>query len=162
VNLSKNISLIIAITIPILATIFIAVSIYLPRALENPKYNFLYTTDYSYQYRVEGNILVNDSTLYQTSHLQKQAKLYIYNVSNNQSTEISLEEAQNLYLDSSSVSSDGFQIITGNQGGLIFRSSDYSTWYLQGQGVVRKLNIQSSNSYNNRFTFLGWIIKQNG
>lgn len=158
-NLSKNPSLVIAITIPILAIIFIAVSIYLPRSSTNSKHNFLYATDYSYQYRVEGNGLVNDSALYQSSLPSKPAKLYVYNVSSNKSAEISLEEAKNLYLNSNSNSPDGFKIIPGNQGGFIFRSSDYNTWYIQGQGAARKLNVQSSNSYDNRFTFLGWIIK---
>lgn len=171
--IKKNITLVLGISIPILMIVAIAVSIYLPSFFVKAHYNFLYIagTDYysasQYPYSVENGRLVKneiregqDSYNYQNG---AKPKLYVYDVNTNKSKEISVEEAQNLSLDSNTKSEDGFEVVYGSSESgiapLFFGSErDYNSRYLKGHGVTKKLDLQSNsgtNFYN--FIFLGWI-----
>jgi len=172
----KNITLLVGMSIPILMILFVAGSIYLPGLFIQPKFNFLYVSGadsyYSkYQYSVQNGKLVRseiqrlENQIYQPP---REVKLYIYDVAKNESKEISFEEAQNLNLDSSIISPDGFEIVYGSRGEGFFpffflSERDYNTLYLKGHNVSKKLNLQLSGSYYNyynyydNFRFIGWI-----
>ncbi|MDE2439283.1 MAG: hypothetical protein KGN01_07890 [Patescibacteria group bacterium] len=169
--IKKNITLIVGISIPVLMILFVAASIYLPGLFVQPKYNFLYVSgdDYyyynQYQYSVQNGKLVRNEITRpegQTYPPQRDVKLYVYDVAKNESKEISFAEAQNLNLDSSNVSPDGFEVTYGSRGDgffpfFFYSGTDYNNRYLKGHNVSKKLNLQLSGSYYNNFRFIGWI-----
>jgi hypothetical protein len=168
--IKKNITLIIAISIPILMIIFVAASIYLPGIFIKPKFNFLYSNCDKYSYYNKYYYYVQNGKLTRTEmqkpkdeiyELFREPKLYIYDVIKNESKEISFEEAQNLNLDSNIKSPDGFEIVYGTQGYGFFPfffwpERDYNTLYLKGHNVNKKLNIQFNKPCHS-FDFIGWI-----
>ncbi len=168
----KNAPLIIGFTVPIMMILFVAASIYIPRLFFHPKYSFLYTTNEDYyndqSYSVNnGRLIVVAPTSpeysgYRTTYPTPQ--LYIHNVSTNESIPVALENAQNLTLDSSTESPDGYKIENGSQGDGFFLFSwydnNYNTEYIVGHNLSRKLNIvNNSSTYYGSFHFLGWIVQ---
>ncbi|TSC81734.1 MAG: Uncharacterized protein G01um101420_839 [Parcubacteria group bacterium Gr01-1014_20] len=150
----------------------IALSIYLPALFIKPEYDFLYSIggDYSYrnEYVVEnGQLIKKPITLPNTIKTGQEPELYVHDVSENASTKVSFEEAQNLNLDSNPQSPDGFEITYGSTGDGIFpiffwSERDYGSRYIKGHGVSKKLNLQltsSFQSYYNDLRFLGWVKK---
>jgi hypothetical protein len=148
--IKKNINLFIAISIPILMILFVAASIYLPGIFIKPKFNFLYSCDnyyYDQYYYVQNEKIIKN----ETQKSKKEVKLYIYDVIKNINKEISFEEAQNLNLDPNIKSPDGFEIVYGTKGnGLLpfffWSEKDYTTLYLTGRNVSKKLNLQLNES----------------
>jgi len=165
----KNITLIIGIAIPVLMIIFVAVSIYLPGIFIEPKSNFLYISgndDYNstYKYTIQNKKLTRSELpiTKNSPRVLKEVKIYIHDIATNKSKEISFGEAQELNLNSNLVSPDGFKIVHGGRSDgffpfFIWSETDYSTFYVQGRSISKKLNlILTSLSYDN-FRFIGWI-----
>jgi len=153
----KNISLILAVAIPILMIFLIIASIYWPRATAHPKFNFLYLMGENYinnqQYVVQ-----NEKLIFTQKNSENNAKFYIYDTTQNKSTEISFQDAQKLNLNANLKSPDGFEVVSGgNDGGifpLFFGSTDnYYSRYLKNDHTTLKLNIP----HNYNFRFLGWV-----
>jgi len=169
----KNIPLIVGISIPILMILFVAASIYLPLLFMHtkPEFNFLYVTgDYllGSQYSVENGKLVKhefkDDEGRWPSIMRRRgdAKLFVHDVTKNESRQISFEEAQSLDLNSNIKSPDGFEIVHGSRGGgpwpfFGFSETDYNTVYIKGHNISRKLNVQQTERHFGDFHFLGWI-----
>jgi len=168
----QNISLIIGLAIPILMIVLVAASIYLPGLFSPaPKVNFLYVIGDDYyqgqQYVVENGKVTKREVKYPEHHTPGVARLFVHDVTANQSREVSFAEAQQLPLDANAKSSDGFEVAYGSRGDGIFplfffRSEDYNTVYLKGHNTSKKLNLQTPTTgsyyyYPNRFRFLGWI-----
>jgi len=166
----KHLSLILGFSIPIVMIIFVAASIYIPGLFVHPKFNFLYTTN---QYYYDNRYIVNNGRLiynppssdqyYDSSQVSGLTELYLHNVITNESTQISYEQAQDLQLDSSTESPDGFKVENGNESsGFLFfgYSGDDSSEYLVGHNVSKKLNINTDTStYDYPIHFLGWVIQ---
>jgi len=174
-TLKKNTTLIIGISIPILMILFVAGSIYLPGLFIKPQVDFLYVNgddnyyyyNSGYQYTVVNDkITKNDVKQPADPSLkppQVEQKLYIYDVTENVSREISLEEAKKLDLNSNTISPDGFEVVYGsrNDGGFPFfwgGGTDYNARYLKGHNVSRKVNLPMTGSpYYSGMHFIGWI-----
>lgn len=173
-TIKRNITLVIGISIPILMILFVAGSIYLPGLFIQPHYNFVYLNgDDLYYSRAKYQYVVQNGTLQRieaglsdgTSNSQPriESKLYLHDVKTNTSTEISFADAQRLYLDSNTKSTDGFEIVSGSYGRGFFpffygERSDYNARYLQGHNVTKKLNLQSTDSsHYYSFRFIGWV-----
>ncbi len=168
----EKVSLIIGLSLPILMIILVSLSIYLPKIFsEKPEYDFLYIENLSFGdfiYQVKNNTLVE---INRKENLPKRkpsentpgpvAKIYIHDVSINQSREIDFSEAEKLKLDSSNKSPDGFEIVFGARNGgfpfLFFNSGNYETKYIRNNLFSQKLNLAPSRYYD--FQFLGWIIE---
>lgn len=147
--------------------LFIAGSIYLPALFVKPKYNFLYTVyDYSpynkYRYYVIDGRIVREEVQRPKSQRQRpqvEAKLYIYDVKENESRKIPFEEARELKLDPTPESPDGFEVVRGSGTAEFFpffwAEGDRKAVYLRGHNIRRKLNVR----YRGSFRFLGWIIE---
>ena len=173
--IKKNITLVLGISIPILMILLVAGSIYLPGLFIKPHFNFLYVSvDDSYynynngqQYSVQNDKLVKNEIKQPENPNynppQGESKLYLYNVTKNESEEVSFSDAQNLNLDSNIKSPDDFEVVYGSRGDSFFpffwgSGTDYNARYLTGHNVSRKLNLQlNGSSYYNNFRFLGWI-----
>jgi len=173
--MKKNLPLIAGITIPLLLILFVAASIYLPGLFTKPKYSFLYLSgsNYSPAYFVANGQLnehittSTGPTVYPPSYYSTggQPQLFVYDVGKNQSEAISFADAQKFSLNTDPQSPDGFEIVSGNDGGggfpFFYSSSDnYNTKYLKGHDVSRKLNIPDQGNYYYNFTFLGWVTNQ--
>lgn len=168
-QLKKNISLILGISIPILMIIFVAAAIYLPGFFIHPQYNFLYSTSSDYygtqQYAVEyGKIVKKDVKRPDgQKNITGETKLFIYDVTSEHSREVPFEEAQSLELDPYNKSMDGFEVVHGSSGDSFFlfghsSSGDYCSRYLSGHNVSKKLDLQmSGGSYCDSFNLIGWI-----
>jgi len=174
-EIKKNLSLILGISIPILMVLFVIGSIYLPSFFIKPNYNFLYTLEISYmdyplsegayRYSVKNNELIReyiDASDKEKLYISGQ-ELFFYDVAQNVSREISFEEAQKLSLNTNLESPDGFEIVYGSRGEGIFpflfwSGYDYNSRYIKGHYLSKKLNIQSYTDRYYFFDFLGWIM----
>lgn len=170
----KDIPLVLAILLPVLMVLLVAISAYLPGFLVNPKYNFLYVSpsdmnnEYFYDIQ-DGKLIKRESgigsqDLYPKPFSQASIRLYIHDILKNESREISFQEAEGLNLSPNLKSKDGFQVTSGgDSGGGLFpfyfdSRADYNNQYLVGRNLSKKLNLQLSNSYYyDNFRFIGWI-----
>lgn len=175
---NKNYSLIIALLLPVLLMLVIALNIYWPRLWINPpKFNFVYIINTSYypakEYFVENNKIMEKEKIYpgQMNAVQPlgQVKLYLHDVTANQGREITYAEAGQLKLDGNYISPDGFQIAYGTGGGdsffpfFFYSNRDYDSLYIKKENYTKKLNLVTpysyySYNYYNRVPFIGWII----
>ncbi len=171
----KNIPLLIGILIPILMTLFIALSIYLPQLFLDPQYDFLYVSgdNYSYsfpKYVVEDGAVVKreptEKEKEQYRYRYDESVLYTYDAETNTSTVISFEDAQNFKLNPNSVSPDGFEVTNSRRNYSLFsevfgggyRGSGYVIRKKDGSGAGKKIDVNTRNgSYYYGFKFLGWI-----
>lgn len=170
--ITKNRSFIIGISIPILMILFVAASIYLPALFIKPKYNFLYMDESSgyEKYDVKNNHLVRDVVNQDYEYLgdtylnsdSGESNIYLYDVTKNSSRQITFAEAKQLKLNGSRLSSDGFRVTTGHSdsGGFFpfySHNDDYESYYLVGNSVNKKINIQLNGHEYYSFYFLGWV-----
>ena len=159
----KNIPLYVALAIPVIMIIVIAIAIYAPGIGKGPKINFLYSSGYGYLVSLGHVTKVTSPIAYPPVTQPLPQQLYLYNVTTNQSQEISLADAEKLSIDPSAQSADGYSIEQGNSGGSFpfgGYNGDYNTWYIKGYNRAIKLNLKlnASNPYNyNQFQFVGWI-----
>ncbi|MFA5080685.1 MAG: hypothetical protein WC472_03650 [Candidatus Paceibacterota bacterium] len=166
--IKKNLTLILAISIPIAMILLIAISIYLPSLFMNPQYEFLYSMSRHFIYSNDNYVIENEKLLLNIESSKDgtygipDMKFYIYNTINNTSKEISYEEAQKLRLDPNIKSIDGFEIVDGNHESGFFpfyySSRDYDSHYLKNSITSKKLNLKVTSNYDN-FNFIGWIKK---
>lgn len=87
--------------------------------------------------------------------------LFYHNVTENRSREISFEEAQNLTLDSSNKSSDGFILErkSNSSGGILFSSYNSGFYLTKGQ-VSFEQNLFDNDFYSYRDRpFVGWVVE---
>jgi hypothetical protein len=166
----KHFTLIIGIAIPLVMILLVATSIYLPGFFVQPEFNFLYVTGedryWGYSYSVEDGPLTREYNVpdddFDTA--RSELRLFIYDVTHNESREVTFEEAVQLQLDPDKESPDGFEVTYGSRGEnflFMFGSyTDYNSQYLVGRGVSKKLDLDvgADNSYYGSFKFLGWIL----
>jgi hypothetical protein len=166
--IKQNISLIIGISIPILMIVLVTASIYLPGIFVQPQTNFLY---YSKSWKIANSIdyQVKNGKIVETISYSDNSKdtnaafkptIFLHDVVENKSKEISYQDAHKLNLDTSNESPDGFEVVYGssNDGFLFFGPGrDYSTRYLQNNNFSKKLNLKLDNNSHSAFTFIGWI-----
>ncbi len=170
--MKKNFSLVIGIAIPILMIALVAASIYLPGLFSPPpKVNFLYVLgDNHYegqQYVVENGKLAKREVKYPEHYTPGVARLFVHNVTMNESREVLFEEAQQLSLDANAKSLNGYEVVYGSRGDGLFpfffiSSTDYDSVYLKGHRTSKKLNLPSPATggwryYGSNFRFLGWL-----
>jgi len=178
-EIKKNLSLILGISIPLIMVLIIIISIYIPPFFAHPKYNFLYMTSARvYENakiytvingKLEKRELVKDDAIpidgkaatFVNADIIDTPHFFIYDIIKNESTEITFEQARVLILEPNVLSPDGFKVVQseGNYNFFIFssRNYDYYAKYIKGHGVSQKIN--SRFDYDNNFSFLGWIIK---
>lgn len=173
--MTKNkdlLTLLMALSLPVLLIIVLVTYLYLPSYFIKPKTNFIYYTS-SYAPNNVIYTVLNDHLTFRppqysgnsdksTSQQNYQwPEIYLYNVATHQKQKISFNEAQKYNLSIEEKSPDGFEIVSGTGGGGFFpfdySSSDYYSRYLKKNGYSKKLNLDLSNS-NNNFIFLGWVV----
>ena len=161
----EKLPLIVGIGLPLLLILYVAITVYLPSLFVKPKYNFIYTNTNYYDYDVnviDGRVNVDPRYTDNTSrtYIPKQPTLFLYDVVDDKTTQISLTQAQTYILDPSNKSPDGFTVGKSESDGysffpFFFGSSGRGT-YLMGKGLSRRITDQGY--YN--FKFVGWIINE--
>ena len=167
----KNVPLIVALSIPVLMIVLIAISIYVPALFIKPTMNFVYSVggDHCYpnKYSVKnGKIVENEIKQPETNNAcrsysnYREARLFYYDVKRTTSREITLAEAATLTVDAAIKSQDGFEVVSGNYSSDIFFSGgSYYDKYLKKGAYSRRLNVGSTSYYD--FKFIGWVKGEN-
>lgn len=186
--IKKNFAIVLAFALPILLIIIIALSTYVPSLFLSTDYNFVYstcdqsTTYYPYQcdnylqkrYSVVDNKLVvnniysrSDSDNNGIPDIDENYKVhfFLYNTTNNESREITIEEVQKLNLSSLLTSPDGVTVSNhyDRNGNFFFLFNGNSShgYYLTKGNAKNKLNlVNQDNRYyrEDKFHFIGWVL----
>ena len=154
---SKNISLIIGTLIPFLMIVLVAGSIYIPGIFIQPQYDFLYALN-----APQGELKVVNGVLARSGESASKVKFFIYNVRSGEVTGVSFEEASLLKLDPTETSPDGFSLTYGSRWKgtflfFFFSGKDYTTMYLKGRNVTKRLRLPVNEGET--FQFLGWVMR---
>jgi len=163
--MKEKLPLLVGIGLPILLILYVAVTSYIPSLFVKPKYNFVYATNSYYDYNINvigGKISVEPRyTNYGArTYRPQQPTLFLYDVTEDKSKQISLAQAQTYTLDPSNKSPDGFTVGRRESDGysyfpFFFGGYDRGT-YLMGKGLNRK--IVDQDYYN--FKFIGWVVNE--
>ncbi len=161
----NNLSLIFGISIPILMILFVALSIYLPRFFaEDPQYDFLYyvtdthfTSEYPENYYTVRKGYIDFVDNNPEEDFEQRAMIFRHDVSENESYEISYEEARNLQLDASYESPDGYELVNSYGGDIFYINVNYDKVFLKGHNTSKEMHLFSKNIYYDQFNFLAWI-----
>jgi hypothetical protein len=164
----RNIPLMVALSIPVVMVMLVAVSIYLPVLfVDPPRADFIYSVGINYyspyHYAVkEGKIIEHKierpENFYAPPHSQ-QPRLYYYDTDRELALEITLKEAQEWTIDEMEFSPDGFRVAQGDQGGdiLFFSYDSRCRQYLQKGAFSRQINLLPRGEHCYSFHFLGWV-----
>lgn len=178
-NNKLNPAIIIGISLPILMIILVASVIYVPSFLVKPQHNFVYS-DYrpNYDYYnytkyydlVDGQIVEKltpgkntQSEVVYAEQNKIVPKLYLYDVKEHSSKEISLQDANKFSLVAGPSSPDGFSLEYeyGNNGIFeLFGSSGRDRGLFLKKGMAKeRLSISNTNYYYgaDRFSVIAWI-----
>ena len=161
----NNLSLIFGISIPILMIVFVALSIYLPRFFaEDPQYDFLYyVTEDNYNseanesYYTVRKGLINFVDNNSQENFEERSIIFRHDVSENNSYEISYEEASYIELEARDESPDGYELVNSYGGDILYIDISYDELFLKGHNISTEMKIFNSNIHFNQFNFLGWI-----
>lgn len=174
-NIKKNLSLIVAILMPVLMVLFLVAVIYVPRIYNHPQYDFVFVSggNYNEEYIIQNGKLIarfnqsNIAPIEKTGPVipteQFLARLFVYDIKQDKATEVTLEQAQVMNFYSDVKSPDGYEVINGSSsyGFSLFGgySQDFSTLFITGHGLNKKLNtpVFTSNRYDINLRFVGWI-----
>jgi hypothetical protein len=171
---TKNLPLIIGISLPVIFIIIISVVIFTPSLFIKPQHNFIYTTEdtyygnekYAKTYEIkDSKIVLVPSTVQENQMLQKDAPtLYLYDVKTDSSHQISLEEAQKYTVDPGPSSPDGYTVTYeyGHDGifELFGSRNDNDGYFISKGNGKKKINGLSSDQYSRYgrwFNLIGWI-----
>lgn len=174
--MKKNLPLIIGLALPVLFIIIISAIVFTPNVFIKPAHDFIYSNEtnyynpYQYQltYVVENEKITTSKIPVNTdfkepTNRQVSPTLYIYNVKDDSTHQITLEEAQKYTLDPGPTSADGY-VVAYNYGhyGLfeLFGSNgNNNAWYVTKGTGKKRLNGLTTDRYygSGNFKFIGWI-----
>lgn len=164
----ERLPLLIGIGLPVLLIAYVFLSIHLPSLFVKPQYNFLYTSGYTYDYELA--VIDDKLTLRQRYYNYNDPNrnvlpppgpiVFLYDVSADKTSAMTLSQAQQYTIDPSNKSPDGFSVGRST-------SDDYFVFpfffgggdrgiYLMGKGLYRK--ITTDQEYD--FKFLGWVTNE--
>jgi hypothetical protein len=160
----KDIALLFA--IPVGIALLAATVIYIPRLFAHPKYDFIYSACDNYRcrqnYTVEaGHVARGPSHSSDSDYYDYTTRLLYYSSAADSTRSITLEEAQQYSLDTSSKSPDGYVLSKENSSsGFLFLGRADSGWYLKDGAKKKRVELASDSSYySQNVTFLGWVKK---
>lgn len=154
--------LILLFAVPIGIAVIAAIAVYAPRLLANPKYDFIYSvcSDYScnQDFNVDGTGHVFQYSMGR-EYYSGTAMLRYYNAKDDSTRSLTLEEAKDYQLNTSTKSPDGYSLTIkdSSSGFLFWGNSDYG-WYLKNGAKKKKVELSTNSSYYTRdIKFLGWV-----
>jgi len=179
--IKKHLVVIVAILVPVIFLVVVALFVYVPNRSVKTDYDFVYMTCdgdmYAYKnidcygymrssYKVkEGKIVYTEPDIKSEFYVAKDTavvRIFVHNTEINESREIALEDAVKLKLNSLSVSPDGVSIRgESDRSGdflILGGGSNYGHYLIKGDNR-EKLNIISNNDYYGReINLLGWVL----
>ncbi len=175
--MKKNLPIIIGIALPLVFILVISIIIFLPTASINPEHNFIYSNEstyyapnqYSTTYSVSnsGKIVATQNVIEKIDGVPVYKAitpvLYIYDVKNDSSHQLSFEEANKYNLDPGPTSVDGYLIeYRYNNDGIfeLFGSNPDQNGYFitKGNGQKKLAGLARDQYYGpGNFKFIGWI-----
>jgi hypothetical protein len=170
----KNLPLIVGIGLPVLFVIVLFIAVAIPNSNIHPGHDFVYTFDgvapyYSDTYRdtyavQDGHIVpkpIQTTNTASSAALKDRAPLYLYDVQNDSTHEISLADAQALSLVPGPSSPEGYTVDYryGSEGifDLVGGSHNENGYYLVFKNGTRKLSGLGSNYNGYNFHLIGWV-----
>lgn len=172
---TKNWPLIIGLALPVIFIILISLVIFTPNLYIKPAHNFLYSNEGSYNYYNDGYsntfsvaygklvttpVPVVNGVKYKGDY----PPIYLYDVKNNSTHQISVEEARNLNLDPGPSSPDGYNVEYKYSNSGIFElfgsgSSENGYVISKGNGSKKLNGLSTTDRYygTNNFKFIGWV-----
>ncbi|KND49130.1 MAG: hypothetical protein AB198_02570 [Parcubacteria bacterium C7867-003] len=172
---TKNWPLLIGIALPIIFILIISLVIFTPNLSIKPAHNFLYSNESPYYYYNDGysnTFSVSNGKLVTTpvpavngvKYKGDYPPIYLYDVKNNSTHQISVEEARNFYLDPGPSSPDGYTVeYKYSNSGIfeLFGSGSRENGYVisKGNGVKRLNGLNSTDRYysSGNFKLIGWV-----
>lgn len=148
-------------SVPIGIVFIIIGFLYIPRLIANPSYDFVYCTgsacDNRYTINPAGEVSTPGSD---TSRYYYDAiSLRYFDIKDDTSRPISLDDAKKYRLDSSSKSPDGYTLERNTQSGGPFSFSYEENWSLKKGVLSKPIKLSSNqNAYSSNTSFVGWVI----
>ena len=187
--IKKNFAILLAFTFPIIFIIAVVLITYLPSFSISTNYNFIYSSCidnanyYSYNcngylqrlYSVIDNELVineidpnydSDNNKISDINENYDARIFLHDTKNNESREITIEEAQTFKLNNLLTSPDGVTVSNyynrGSEFFLFGVGSSYGYYLTKGKNKSRLNFINQDNRYyyQNNFKFIGWVLSK--
>lgn len=174
--IQKNFPLVVGIALPLLIVLALVIAVFIPSALADPEYDFLFTNEgYNYNRVYRSTYEVSDSRIalksvtlhlgeYDNRVIEEKPTIFRYSADTETVHEISFAEAETLSLDPGPSSPDGYIVEYGyNRGGGFFPfydSGGSSGYYVTKGGARKKIpSIPSQGGYygNGQLTFIGWV-----
>jgi hypothetical protein len=158
--------LLLFLSIPVTLIVLVAAVLLIPNTFAKPKYDFIYTTceqyacDYSYHVTSQDK-LERQNLDTNIMYTQQFPQLYYHDTSSNSSRLIDEADAEQLQLDGSNVSPDGYRLEQpNNDSGVLFwgGSSDFH-WYLVNGLKKKQMNVVTVNGYDRDISFVGWVLQ---
>lgn len=152
--------------IPIAIAVIAAVVVYVPRLLAKPQYDFIYATcpgygcQYNYSVDSAGHISLDDVEPFNRS--DKTASLRYYDASTDSTRSLTVGEAMQYRLNTSSRSPDGYTLAREEMsGGFLFWGDYDQGWYLKNGLKKKEVALATTTSYyfSDQLEFLGWVNK---
>jgi hypothetical protein len=166
-NSSHVKDLLLLFAIPAGIALISAMAVYVPRLLADPKYDFIYAqcdnyscTD-SFSVDTSGHVAKQTDTAANQSFSGDRTSLHYYTAANDATRTITLKEAQQHTLNTSSKSPDNYRLVREqSHDGFLFWSDSGEGWYLKDGAKKRKIELATDGSYySHNITFLGWVEK---
>ncbi len=180
-KLTKNLPLVFGIALPIIFILVISLVVFIPSLYVNPQHNFLYmTSDVVYgnnQMYSQTYVVVNDHIALKSvvnnpnrpqypyvTYRTDNPPLYLYDVKNNSSHQITFDEAKKILVVMDPMSPDGYTVTYRYSNGGIFEifggnNTDSRYVITKGNGSKKLDGLLPADAYYSpgNFTFLGWV-----
>lgn len=186
--LKKNYALVLAFLLPLVLIAVVAINAYVPSMFISTNYNFVYAacdggTNYNYyncdnylaaKYAIEEGKLVEkvvdpaqDSDNDGVADINEgyAPRLFLHNTLTNESSEIVIDDAMKLDLNSLLTSPDGVTISSHYDRGADFflffdTGSSYGYYLTKGNGRTKLnlINLDDRYYYRENFHFIGWVL----
>jgi len=185
----KNVTVILAFLIPLVFLGVVIGLVYVPSLTLSTDYDFVYSScgDFDRYSYYNCNIYLGNKFAVEDEHLVEKeidptldldrdkipdtqeninVRLFLHNTEQNESREVTLEEAKELTLNSLVTSPDGVSVSSdwdrGAEFFLFFDTGSSHGYYLTKGNKKRKLNLINAGEgyyYRDNFRFIGWIIE---
>lgn len=154
-------------SVPIAIAVIAAVTLYIPRALAKPTYDFIYAVcpDYrcenSFSVNSTGDIVENVPGSSNADYYKRTATLHYYDAAADATRSITIAEARQYMLHTSSKSPDGYTLAKEDENsGFLFWGHNDDGWYIKNGAKKKKVTLTIHNTYySHEITFLGWVVK---
>ncbi|MFW5432625.1 MAG: hypothetical protein ACKE5M_05015 [Methylophilaceae bacterium] len=188
--IKDNLVLVLGLTLPLLLIVLFFFAAILPKMLsEPPQYEMLFASTY-YQYKDKTDYILDFSVKNKQVVVKPKSKqdekhgserterLFVYDGKSQVIREITIDSSQliegvetplaevnNMVIDSSAISPDGYTLDGSRYGGRglingLFGGGSRSHYRLVKGSVSYKLPTNQPHYYYNQLTFLGWVVKK--